>query len=158
MYNGGIWGDGVDMSWSVMFGEWIGEVFFAWWSIINPKLLLADATFEPMPSHVHGFGSILFYGAVGKTFGSGVVSLHGGGRLRVPKFGEGVDDWHRILAIQIARANLGLCGQSNNHIDDLAHCVDGTVEGWDGIWGFGGVDGLCAEKEMSGSTAVCACF
>ncbi len=134
----------------VMFGKGIGEVIFAR-PIVDEELFLAYATFEPMPSHVHGFGPFLFHGSVGKTFGRGIVNLNRCGWLRVTEFGLGGDDGDCILTVQIPRANLGLGSGSNDNIDDFTHSVDGTVQSRDGIWWLIGVEGFGAKEEMAGS-------
>jgi hypothetical protein len=58
-----------------MFCERISQVVLTW-PVINQKLALASTIFQPMPPHGHGLGAFLFHGAIGKTFGGGVVDLH----------------------------------------------------------------------------------
>jgi hypothetical protein len=56
---------------------------------IDMVLVLPDAVSNPIESHIHGFGSFLFYGFVGDAAGRAVVSDHRGGRLFVAQLFEG---------------------------------------------------------------------
>ena len=56
---------------------------------IDMELALPDSIFNPIKSHVHGFGSFLFDGFVGDAVRDLVVGDHWSGWLRMSKFGEG---------------------------------------------------------------------
>ena len=56
---------------------------------VDEELSLASPVLDPIKAHVHGFGSFLLDGIVGKTFGGGVVDLHGGWRLWMAHFLQG---------------------------------------------------------------------
>ena len=53
------------------------------WDPVGMELILLCAVAHPVETHVDGFGAFVLYLAVGKPDGSGVVNLHGGGRLGV---------------------------------------------------------------------------
>lgn len=71
-----------------MLGEVIGGIVDAF-APVNEKLTIFDAIFDPVKTHVNGFGSTLFYIVVGDTGGNGIVGLDWGGRLWVAHFSEG---------------------------------------------------------------------
>ena len=75
-----LWPHFFDVGGCVVLGEWVSQVVFAR-AIVNEELVLSNAVFEPVPPHVHGFGPLLFHGAIGKPFRSSVVDLHWGGWL-----------------------------------------------------------------------------
>jgi hypothetical protein len=66
---------------------------------IDMVLVLPDAVSNPIESHIHGFGSFLFYRFVGDATGRAVVSDHRGGRLFVAQFFDGDAKWCSFFAI-----------------------------------------------------------
>ncbi len=73
------------MGWSVMFGEIIGIVVKAA-SPVDDEFAVGNAVFDPVETHVDGFGSALFDGVVGNSGSAGIIGLDGGGSLWVPHF------------------------------------------------------------------------
>ena len=71
------------MCWRVMFGEVVSEVVGTA-PPVHEELPLFDTIFDPVKTHIHGFGSSLFHGAVCDAGGTGVVCLDGSGGLWVP--------------------------------------------------------------------------
>lgn len=56
---------------------------------VDLELFLRYAILDPIESHVHKFGPLLFDLFVGKFVGGGVVNLDRGGWLGMPRFFEG---------------------------------------------------------------------
>ena len=140
-----------------MLGEWIGEISFAR-AVINKELALADPVLEPVPPHVHGFGSALFHVAVGKSIGSGVVDLEGDGRLGVTKFGKSGADGDGFMADEVVCSDFAFGCGADDDVDDLAECVYWAVQGGDVRGWLGWVNWLGAQEEVGGGTAASASF
>ena len=135
-----------------MFGEGVGQVGFTR-SVIDQELALPDTVLEPVPAHVHGLGPFLLHGPVGETVGRGVVDLDRRGGLGMSQFLQRGAHWYSVLGVEIGSPDLGLGGGSHDYINDGAECVDGSIEGRDIDGGRGRIDGVVAEKVMTGSTA-----
>jgi hypothetical protein len=75
--------------WCVVFSEIVGQVGRSW-PPIYIDLFLLYPVLDPIESHLHGFGFLLFDLFVGKTVGGGVVNLYRGGWLGVSHFAKGV--------------------------------------------------------------------
>ena len=73
----------------MVFGVVVGQIMVTR-GPVHSELALLDSVFEPIVPHVHCFGLILFARVVGDAGGCGIVHLEWCGRLRVPKFGEGM--------------------------------------------------------------------
>ncbi len=69
----------------MMFGKIIGQVCGAW-APVYFELFVFDTILDPIESHVHGFGSLLFDLFVCKAVGRGIIDLDWGGRLWVAHF------------------------------------------------------------------------
>ena len=82
-----------------MLREIIGEVDIAF-RPLDFVLALADLIFDPVKSHIHGFGSFDFYCVVGKSLCRRVVRDDAcGSCLGMPEFGEDVSDVRPFLAV-----------------------------------------------------------
>jgi hypothetical protein len=82
----------------MMFGEVVGQVVGSS-APVDDKLALGDPVADPIKSHVNGFGSALFDGAIGDAGRTGVVGLDGGGGLGVAEIMEGGADGGGFFAI-----------------------------------------------------------
>ena len=51
---------------------------------VHAKLALADPVSDPVKSHIHGFGSLLFDGVIGNAISNCIVGLYGGGPILLP--------------------------------------------------------------------------
>jgi hypothetical protein len=67
--------------WKVL-GEIIGKVFWAG-SPVDDELSLLYTVFDPVETHVDGFGATLANAIIGDAGGARVIGLNGGGWLRV---------------------------------------------------------------------------
>jgi hypothetical protein len=123
-----------------MFGERVSHVCFAW-SVVDKELALPDTVLEPVPTHVHCFGSLLLHGPVGEAVGCRVVDLEGRWRLGMAQFQERGTDGDRVLGIEVARSDLSLGSSPDDDIDDGAERVNGAIEGRNGGGRGGGIDG-----------------
>ena len=81
-----------------MFREVIGQVVGTA-SPVDEKVTMFDAIFNPVKTHIHGFGAALFDRTVGDTCRVGVVSLNGRGRLGVPHVVQDGSQHGRLLTI-----------------------------------------------------------
>jgi hypothetical protein len=83
----------------MVFGMEISKIF--WTGLpIDKELVLADTVFDPVKTHVDGFGYFLFDCVVCKSGHSGVVGLHGCGWSGVAKFVEREANWLGFLSIE----------------------------------------------------------
>ncbi len=69
----------------MVLGEVIGIVVETT-APVDDELAVGDAVFNPVETHVDGFGAALFDGIVGNSGGASIIGLDGGGRLRVTHF------------------------------------------------------------------------
>jgi hypothetical protein len=138
-----------------VFGERISEVSTAG-TVVYQELLLPDVITNPVETHVHGFGTLLLDCVVGKTFGCGVVYLHGCGRLGVVELGERDAKRDGLPAIDVGSSNFSLGGGANDNVEYLADGVNGTVQSRELSGGQVGVDWCIAEKEMTAGAAASA--
>ena len=76
----------------VMFGRIVGQVAVPWFPIYN-ELVLGDTIFQPIESHIDGFGSFLFYRAGEDTSGGDVIGCEWCWWLRMAHFYKGLSDW-----------------------------------------------------------------
>ena len=76
------------MSGRMLFGEVVSKVASAR-GPIYVELALFDSITDPVKTHIHSFGSLLFYGVVDDAEGSGVISLDWCGWLGMVHFFEG---------------------------------------------------------------------
>jgi hypothetical protein len=84
---------------------------------VDKELALAGPVLDPIESHVDGFGAFLFDGVIGKSLGSRVINLHGGGWLRMTHFLESGVNGNGFLAIDVCSANCSFGGGTH----DVAH-------------------------------------
>ena len=68
-----------------MLGEVVSEVVAAF-APMDDVLVLGDAVFDPIKTHVHGFGLALLDGVIDDTQCARIVSLYWRGSLRVSEF------------------------------------------------------------------------
>lgn len=94
---------------------------------IDGELALSGTVADPVKSHVDGFGPFLFDGVVGKADSSGVVNLHGSGRLRMSKFSKSGAKRDGFLSINIGSSNFGLRSGPHHVFKNFFNDVDGTI-------------------------------
>jgi hypothetical protein len=80
----------------MMLGEVVGLIGFARLPV-DDELTLVNPVTDPVETHVHGFGSALFYRVVGYAFIAFVVGLNVCGRLWMTEFCEGDAEASDIL-------------------------------------------------------------
>jgi hypothetical protein len=73
---------------------------------VDQELPLAGPVLDPVESHVDGLGSFLFDGVVGESFGSGVMDLHWGWRLRMTHLFERCPNGDGFLSVHVGGCNL----------------------------------------------------
>ena len=119
------------------------------WGPVDIELFLLCAVAHPVETHVDGFGAFVLDLAVGEPGGSGVVDLHGGGRLGVAKFLEG--DAYVACFTGGHEGSAYLCFHSGAHDggDDLGKDVDWAIGSWFFCWFLVRVVTFVAEKEPS---------
>ena len=83
--------------WTVMLGEVVGQVV-ASSSPVDDELALADMIFDPVESHVDGFGAALFDRVVLAM--AGVVISYGGGLVRMPHVFESGAEHDAVFAVE----------------------------------------------------------
>ena len=113
------------------------------------------AVFDPVETHVDGFGAALFDGVIGDASGASVVGLDWSGRLRVAHFEQCGAEHGGVFGIVEECAKFGFGGGGHDGVDDGAVDVDGAVDGWRdgvGIWSGGCVGGEGAEEEIAAGT------
>ena len=121
---------------------------------VDKELPLVGPVLDPIKLHVDGLGSFLFDGVVCKTLSSGVVDLHGGGRLWMAHFLKRCADGDGLLPIGVGGGTFRFCSGSHDGFDDLREGVDGALWCWRCFWLLVGGWGPITEKEMStGTTA-----
>jgi hypothetical protein len=69
----------------VMFGDVIAKILHAGVPE-NANITVADLVDDPEVPHFHGSGALAFHGAVGNSYGGGIVTVNGRGWLRVTHF------------------------------------------------------------------------
>jgi hypothetical protein len=140
-----------------MFGEIIGKVVAAA-SPVNVEVALFDSVLDPIESHVDGFGSSLFDGAIGNARGAGVVSLQGSGALWVAHVDESSAQSFGVFSIEEEGAELGFSGRRKDDFHDRRENMDGAIEWWRfcvgirlGIWigGFGAEEVVATSARAS---------
>ena len=111
----------------VMFGGVISKIFVAW-APSKCKLLLFNMIFDPVETHINGFGTFLFEVVVDDAVGGAVVGANQGGRLGMAKFDEGTADGDGLLGIEVDSSDFRFRGGCHNVFDDLGKNKDGAVE------------------------------
>ena len=109
-----------------MFGEVVSEIVGTA-SPVYKELTLFDAIFDPIKTHIHGFGSALFNCIVGDSGRTGIVSLDWCGRLWVPHIVKDGSEHGCFFAIVEEGAKLGLGRGRENDRHDGGMNVDGAV-------------------------------
>ena len=137
----------------MVFGVIVAEVFGSR-TPVNEELFLVYSVFDPVESHVDGFGSFMFDCVIREAFGGGVVHLHGGWWLRMTDLFQGGSNGDCLLAIDVRGTDFGFSRRAH----DVAHDTRDGEEWSIGLgscgWGRGGQSEAVAEKVMStGSTA-----
>ena len=95
---------------------------------VKIELLLSNAIFEPMITHVKGFRS--FHADLGteNAISSGIVSLKWSGRLWMPHFGESSTHGNGLLSIEKETAGFSLRSRGSNCANSSAKNMDGTIK------------------------------
>ena len=113
---------------------------------VDFELALANSVLDPVEAHVDGFGSLLLDGAVCEAHCSGVVHLHGCGRLRVSEFNQGSANWESLLAVEKCASDFGFSGGGHDELDNFGKAEDGAIE-----------HGLCGVVDLVAEEVVTAC-
>ena len=132
-----------------MFGEIVSFVGSSG-SPIEVELFVCNAMFEPMITHVKGFGSFHAHLSIEDVVSSRVVSLKRGTgeRLGMTHLFEGSDKGDGFLGIEEEATSFGFGGGGGNTTDSLAEYVNRAIGGRVG-GKFGAVVG---EVKKSGAT------
>ena len=110
-----------------MFGEVIGAIEFAF-APDNVELALADSVANPVKTHVHGFGALLFDGIVGDASGGAVVGDDDGRWLLVAEFLKTSTDGTGFLGIVEEASKFGFGGGRDDFAENLARDMNGAVD------------------------------
>jgi len=100
-----------------MLGEVVSEVVAAF-APMDDVLVLGDAVFDPIKTHVHGFGAALLDGVFDDAQCARIVSLYWRGSLRVSEFEQCDAEWRCIFFVVKKRAGLGFSGRGQNRSHD----------------------------------------
>ena len=136
----------------MMFGEVVGEVFGSW-RPVNDELLLLDAIFDPVETHVHGSGAALFHRVVDDAGCCGVVGFDWRGWLRVAELFERGAHGGGFGAVEEERADFGFGGGAHDVLELAADGVQWSVVWWRSSWCAVDVAGLAAEVEVAAGAA-----
>ena len=101
----------------MMLGEVVGEVVAAF-APMDDVLVLDDAVFDPIKTHVHGFGAALLDCVIDDAQCARIVSLYWRGSLRVSKFEQCDTERRCIFCVMKKRAGFGFSGRGQNRSHD----------------------------------------
>ena len=111
----------------VVFSEVVGKVVGSF-APVDMIVALGDTVFDPVETHVHGFGPALFDGVINDANGTFVVRLDWGGSLGVAHFIKGGAEGCGILGIIEKSACFSFRRGGEDSVHDGAMYVDGAVE------------------------------
>jgi len=100
-----------------MLGEVVSEVAAAF-APMDDVLVLGDAVFDPIKTHVHGFGSALLDGGIDDTRCARIFSLYWRESLRVSEFDQCDTERRCIFCVMKKRAGFGFSGRGQNRSHD----------------------------------------
>ena len=101
----------------MVLGEVVSEVVAAF-APMDDVLVLGDAVFNPIKTHVHGFGSALLDGVIDDTGCARIVSLYWRRSLRVSEFEQCDAERRCIFCVVKKRAGFGFSGRGQNRSHD----------------------------------------
>ena len=93
----------------MLFGEVVSKVATAR-GPIYVELALFDSITDPVKTHIHGLGLLLFYCVVDDANGCGVVCLDGGGWLGMVHFFESSAKGGCFFGVEKKSSNFGFSG------------------------------------------------
>lgn len=136
----------------MVLGEIIGTVEFSR-RPVEIELLLGNAIFEPMITHVEGFGFFHANFGVENPVCSGIVGLKRstGCRLRMAQFCESGEHWDGFLRVEKQTSGFGFRGRGSDCSNGFAENVNCTVG--DRIGRGAGGTGKGGEEKVTSSTA-----
>ena len=117
----------------MVFGEVVGEVVGAS-APMDHKLALGHAVTDPIESHIDGFGTALFDGAIGDAGSTGVVGLDRGWGLRVAEIVERGADGGGFFAVMKKGSKFGFSSRGDDNFEDNAGDKNISV-----FWGRGAI-------------------
>ena len=123
------------------------------WGPVQVELFLGNPIFEPMVSHVKGFGFLHADRGVQNTVCRGVVGFQGnaGGRLLVAHFFKSSDHGDGFLGVQEKTASFSFGGRGRDCPNCLAKDMYGSIGCW--IRGGTGGTGKTGQEKVTGGTA-----
>jgi hypothetical protein len=101
------------MGWRMMFGKIIGTVGSPG-GPVEVKLLLSNAIFEPVVTHVKGFRFFHMDLSMENAVSSGIVSLRQSSRLQMAHFYESSAYGNCLLGIEKEAAGFSFRGRGSN--------------------------------------------
>ncbi len=113
----------------VVFSEVVGEVVGSF-APVDMIVALGGTVFDPVETHVNGFGAFLLNCVVRKTNSGGVVDLDGCGWLGMAHFGKGGADGNSFLGIDVSGADFCFGCGAHDVSHNFADGVDGAIDGW----------------------------
>jgi hypothetical protein len=115
--------------WWEVFGKIVGPVVYSFIPV-GSDMLLEDPIFNPMISHVPGFGTFGLHERCDDTEGSRIVSFNGGRWLRVTYGNEGIANRDGILGIVEQITSFSFGGRGYNTVKGTTFRVDRSVRAW----------------------------
>jgi hypothetical protein len=92
-----------------MFGEVVCEIIGTF-SPVYEKMTLLDTVTDPIKTHIHGFGTALFYGVVADAGSACIIGLDGGRWLWVAHVSKSGAEHGCLFAVVEECAELGFGG------------------------------------------------
>ena len=114
------------------------------------ELALSTSVTDPIETRINGLGAFLFDGLRSESYGSGVVHLHFGGKLRMIHFLQCGSDRDILPTIDVVCSYFGFCRRSHDIVHDLGDTVDWAVRFWYGggviEWVRENIVSACADR------------
>ena len=111
----------------MMFCRIVGHVTLSWFPMDN-KLFTGDTIFQPIKSHIDGFGAFLFNRASEDTLSGDVIGREWRWWLRMAHLDKALSDWQDGLSVYVQGTNFGFGGRSHDVLDDFCEDQKGTIE------------------------------
>ena len=102
----------------VVFGRVVSKIVLCTFPV-DVELFLLLSVSHPVETHIHGFGSALYYGVGEDTDSAFVVKLEWSGALGMTHFGECCSHGGGIFGVNEARACFGFLYGRHHSIDDF---------------------------------------
>ena len=118
----------------MVFGSVVTKIFFSR-GPLELELELFNSVFDPVETHINGFGAFLFECAVDDAVGSAVVSAYGCRWLGMAHFDESSSDGYGLLSIKVNSGDFGFGGRCHDVLDDFCKDEDRAIEEGTGMVG-----------------------